>query len=113
MGFFSGNYGLHGRGCGQQNLQLDPTYVIEECATAEDTLRFVEDELLAEYALETALEGNRFHDLMRIARYRNDPSYLADKVADKFAGSGREAIRAKLKNPQNWYLPTTVKFEGK
>ena len=113
VGFFSGTYGLHGRGCGQQNLQLDPTYVIEECATAEDTLRFVEDELLAEYALETALEGNRFHDLMRIARYRNDPSYLADKVADKFAGSGREAIRAKLKNPQNWYLPTTVKFDGK
>lgn len=113
VGFFSGNYGLHGRSCGQQNLQLDPTYVIEECATAEDTLRFVEDELLAEYALETALEGNRFHDLMRIARYRNDPSYLADKVADKFAGSGREAIRAKLKNPQNWYLPTTVKFDGK
>lgn len=113
VGFFSGNYGFHGRGCGQQNLQLDPTYVIEECATAEDTLRFVEDELLAEYALETALEGNRFHDLMRIARYRNDPSYLADKVADKFTGSGREAIRAKLKNPQNWYLPTTVKFDGK
>lgn len=113
VGFFSGNYGLHGRGCGQQNLQLDPTYVIEECATAEDTLQFVEDELLAEYALETALEGNRFHDLMRIARYRNDPSYLADKVADKFTGSGREAIRAKLKNPQNWYLPTTVKFDGK
>ena len=73
----------------------------------------MEDELLAEYALETALEGNRFHDLMRIARYRNDPSYLADKVADKFTGSGREAIRAKLKNPQNWYLPTTVKLDEK
>ena len=113
IGLFSGNYGLHGRGCGQQNLQLDPTYVIEECATAEDTLHFVEDELLTEYALETALEGNRFHDLMRIARYRNNPSYLADKVAEKFTGSAREAVRSKLKNPQNWYLPTTVKFDEK
>lgn len=108
---FAGNYGLHGRGCGQRNLELDPTYVIEGCATAEDTLQFVEDRLVTEYALETALEGNRFHDLMRIARYRNDPSYLADKVAEKFAGNGRETIRAKLKSPQNWYLPTTVKFD--
>lgn len=110
-GIFDANTGLHGRGCGQQNLQLDPTFTIEGCATAEDSLLFVEDRLVTEYALETALEGNRFHDLMRIARYRNDPAYLAEKVAAKFAVGEREAVRARLADRQNWYLPTTVKFD--
>ena len=78
-----------------------------------DTLLQVEDKLLTEYALETSLEGNRFHDLMRVARYRNDPSWLADKVAAKFPEGEREAIRAKLLNRQNWYLPTTVELGEK
>jgi hypothetical protein len=92
---------------------LDPTFVIEACASSADTLLQVEDKLLTEYALETSLEGNRFHDLMRVARYRNDPSWLADKVAAKFPEGEREAIRAKLLNRQNWYLPTTVEFGEK
>lgn len=50
---------------------------------------------------------------MRVARYRNDPSWLADKVAAKFPEGEREAIRAKLLNRQNWYLPTTVEFGEK
>ena len=79
-------------------------FVIEACASSADTLLQVEDKLLTEYALETSLEGNRFHDLMRVARYRNDPSWLADKVAAKFPEGEREAIRAKLLNRQNWYL---------
>lgn len=110
MGFFDANSGLHGRGCGLQNIKLDPTFVIEECASSQDTLLQVEDRLVAEYALEAALEGNRFHDLMRIARYRSSPSYLADKVSAKFSGSERENIQSKLNNKQNWYLPTTVNF---
>lgn len=108
---FSSNSGLHARGCGLQNLQLDPTYVIEESESAADTLLYVEDCLMAEYALETALEGNRFHDLMRIARYRNNPAYLAEKVSDKFPAGEREAIYQKLLDRQNWYLPSNVKWE--
>lgn len=113
IGMFDVNSGLHGRGCGSQNLELDPTFVIEACASSADTLLQVEDKLLTEDALETSLEGNRFHDLMRVARYRNDPSWLADKVAAKFPEGEREAIRAKLLNRQNWYLPTTVEFGEK
>lgn len=110
-GIFDGNKGLHGRGCGLQNLELDPTFVIEECATEQDSMLYVEDKLMTEYVLETALEGNRFHDLMRIARYRNDPTYLAEKVADKFSTGEREVIYQKLLDRQNWYLPSTVKWE--
>jgi hypothetical protein len=56
--------------------------------------------------LELAFEGKRWFDLMRVARRRNDPMYLANKVAAKFSDPVQaEAIRNKLSNMQNWYLP--------
>jgi len=51
-----------------------------------------------------AFEGERFYDLMRIARRRGDPSYLADKVAAKFPPPQREQVRQHLLNEDNWYL---------
>jgi hypothetical protein len=42
---------------------------------------------------------------MRVAKRRNDPSFLADKVAAKFSGSQAEQIRELLKNEENWYVP--------
>lgn len=101
--FSSNTIGFHGRGCG--NTDMNDTYVIEEQPTLNDSILWVEDQLVTEYALETALEGNRFHDLMRIARYRNDPSYLASKVSSKFADGQRAAVYSKLLDKQNWYLP--------
>lgn len=95
--------GFHARGCG--NTDMNESYTIEEQNSANDTLLWVEDQLVNEYVLETALEGNRFHDLMRISRYRNDPSYLADHVARKYPAAERAAIRSKLMDKQNWYLP--------
>lgn len=95
--------GFHARGCG--NTDMNESYTIEEQNSANDTLLWVEDQLVNEYVLETALEGNRFHDLMRISRYRNDPSYLADHVARKYPAAERAAIRSKLMDKRNWYLP--------
>jgi len=46
---------------------------------------YVEDQVMEERIREMAFEGERFYDLMRVARRRGDPSYLADKVAAKFA----------------------------
>ena len=59
---------------------------------------------------ELAFEGERFYDLMRIARRRGDPSYLAEKVAAKFAPPQREQVRQHLLNEDNWYvkLPNTT-----
>jgi len=68
----------------------------------------LEDKLIEEGALELAFEGTRWSDLMRIARRRNDPAFLADKVYQKLLKSGNpnaSAVRAKLMDPNNWYLP--------
>jgi hypothetical protein len=79
----------------------------EHLETKTDSIRFVDDLICRELALETAFEGNRFHDLMRFAYRRNDPAFLADKVASKHSDS--IAIKSKLTNPANWYLPFNVK----
>lgn len=66
---------------------------------------YLEDKIIEERARELAYEGERFYDLIRIAKRRNDPAYLADKVANKFSGAKKEEIRELLMNEQNWYVP--------
>jgi len=70
----------------------------------------VEDLIVEERALELAYEGHRWFDLMRIARHRNDPSYLAEKVAAKFDDEQtREEVKNRLMDMNNWYLPLKLK----
>jgi hypothetical protein len=70
----------------------------------------VEDLIMEERALELAYEGHRWFDLIRIARHREDPAYLADRVAAKFGDEQkREAVRDRLMDPGNWYLPLIIK----
>lgn len=68
----------------------------------------IENNIINEAALELAYEGNRWEDLVRVARRRNDPSFLADKIFDKLQKEGNpeaDNVKAKLMNPNNWYLP--------
>jgi len=78
-----------------------------------EDLRFVdpvEDLIVEERALELAYEGHRWFDLMRIAKHREDPAYLADKVAAKFNDEQkREEVRNRLMDMNNWYLPLKLK----
>jgi tetratricopeptide (TPR) repeat protein len=70
----------------------------------------VEDLIVEERAMELAYEGHRWFDLMRIARHRNDPSYLAEKVAAKFDNEQkREEVKNRLMDMNNWYLPLRLK----
>lgn len=101
--FASNTRGFHARGCG--NTDMNETYQIEEQPTLADSILWVEERLVDEYALETSLEGNRFHDLMRVALRRSDPAWLADKVASKFTGARQTKVKARLSQPENWYLP--------
>ncbi len=60
-------------------------------------------------ALETAFEGTRWPDLLRVALRRNDPSFIADKIYNKLsknpatAGAAADARRKLL--AREWFLP--------
>ena len=102
--------GVHARGCG--DVDCDKNYCVPQPPTAlasyEDTVQYqiplVEQMIIDEYGLEFTFEGKRFYDLMRIALRRNDPAYLADAVA-KRNGKIDDALREKLMDKRNWFLP--------
>lgn len=98
---FNNNIGVHEFGCGNVNQSID--FIIPALGSLQDSTVFVEDKIVEELALETAMEGNRFHDLMRIAWRRGDPSYLANSVSEKYAAD-KDAIRSRLLDESNWHL---------
>ncbi|MGI4020995.1 MAG: RagB/SusD family nutrient uptake outer membrane protein [Janthinobacterium lividum] len=80
--------------------QLDPGLMTNQLG--------MENAIIDEAGLELAYEGQRWPDLMRIARRRNDPAFLAEKVYQKLLRDNvpeAAAVRTKLLNPANWYLP--------
>ena len=108
---FNGNAPLHSRGSG--DADMNASFAIDT-STGVDSLTDVENKIMAEYVLETAFEGERFHDLMRISQYRRQPTYLATAVAQKLAavkGSPRDYAGwlQFLSDENNWYLPSLIK----
>ena len=115
--------GVHGRGCG--DVRYDTTYyVLKPTAIASrlgkesaeevnfsDTIRYIDELIIDELALESTLEGNRFGDLVRFAHRRQvwgDSDYrdfLASRVADK-SGERVDTLYNKLNDSEMyWYLP--------
>ncbi|WP_205509603.1 RagB/SusD family nutrient uptake outer membrane protein [Longitalea arenae] len=74
-----------------------------------DSIYQVEEGLINEQALETAFEGTRWPDLLRVAIRRNQPAFIADRIYNKLMKSGMsvgEAARARHKLMQkDWFLP--------
>ena len=108
---FDGRYfGVHSLGSGDSHANAYYTLPqpIRELPTRQDTIDYqiplVEDMIVTEMALEGAFEGYRFNDLMRVALRRNDPAYLADPVSRR-NGEADDALRQKLMDTKNWYLP--------
>ena len=96
--------GTHSRGSG--NADADTTYVIPTLASLSDSILYVEDHICDEMALETSAEGLRFPDLMRLSLHRNDPTFLAGKVARRQGSANYDAsLFTLLSDKKNWYLP--------
>ena len=102
--------GVHSLGSGDSHA--NGLYVLPqpevELGNRQDTIDYqiplVEDLIITEMALEGAFEGNRYYDLMRVAMRRGDNAYLADPISRR-SGIVDEALRSKLMDSKNWYLP--------
>jgi hypothetical protein len=97
---FLNNVGIRARSLFKP--ELDSRFVLPSTLDSVGKINFVEDLICNECALETAFEGNRFHDLMRIAIRRDSTDYLALKVAAKHPNNS--SILGTLQNRNNWYL---------
>lgn len=88
-------------------------------ADEKDIINAVENIIVDELALETAFEGNRFTDLVRIAEHKNASGFdgtdwLARKIANRGSKAATNstpaveafdaALYAKLKNTNLWYF---------
>ncbi len=72
-----------------------------------DATLYLEDKIMDERLLELSFEGKRWFDLMRVARRRNDPSYLANQVASKYTDPAvADRVGQELSLEDNWYLPS-------
>ena len=103
--------GIHSRGSGYaecDTLSFVMPMPETALATRQDTIDYqmplIEELIVEEMALEGAYEGNRYYDLMRVALRRNDPAFLADRVARR-NGVLDDALKQKLMQQTNWYLP--------
>ena len=121
---FEDNWGIHSRGTyytrgafspyqfntivGRKLEELNGQFSISNSQfTKADTINAMEDILCDEMALELAFEGNRFGDLTRIARHKNNAGLYGSDFGSRWLSAKlaykRPAVN--LLDEKNWYLP--------
>lgn len=82
--------------------------------TPKDRQLYLEDVIMDHRARELAYEGERFYDLLRVARRRNKAGdngteWLANTISESFPASDRTTIKNRLMDENNWYIPFVLK----
>jgi hypothetical protein len=96
---WSSNLGVRGRA-----YLLAKTPPID--LTGDALIEYIEDLIIQERAMELAFEGKRWFDLVRIAQRRDNPEYLAGRIAAKYKDPTEAArIHGILMQKANWVLP--------
>ncbi len=94
---FDSNRGTASRGRGL-GVAKASQYTIPELPSRLDSIKWVENQILDEMAAETAFEGNRFFDLLRMSRHQENPDeWFADKVSRRFPDQA--AAKSRLADP--------------
>ena len=116
--------GVHARGCGDVYYDTVHYVLTREAISARlgvkgvtfrDTVRYIDELIIDELALESTLEGNRFGDLIRFSKRRkawgdeNYTDFLAKRVASRAGAdsfSASDSLYVKLSASEDyWYLP--------
>ena len=120
---FQRGYGIHARGSnntrgmsgyqfnlivGQKLDELTAAYNLNPATfTMQDTINAMEDIICDEMALELAFEGNRFGDLTRLARHKNNAGLYGGNFGSEWLARKLEfktPVKS-LREEKNWYLP--------
>jgi starch-binding outer membrane protein, SusD/RagB family len=80
---------------------LDPYDFLDENTPVDLFLEL----LIKERAMELAMEGKRWFDLVRIATNEQKPDFLISRVVAGRTVAERSQIRARIIDPRGWYLP--------
>lgn len=96
---WSKNIGIRGR------AYLESVTVPDSITDQNKIMETVEDYITDERSMELAFEGYRMFDLMRIAKRRANPDYLADRIAAKYPANMQDQVKNFLRNESNWYIP--------
>ncbi|GAB6011662.1 hypothetical protein [Viscerimonas tarda] len=84
--------------------------VVRNAALTLEEKRYALDKLvLDETYLESCGEARGLYAAIRMAKRWNDPSFVADRVSEKYPLGKREEIAQKLQNPANWFIKYDLK----
>ena len=93
---------------GQKLAELTAVYGLNpDNFTLQDTINAMEDLICDEMALELAFEGNRFGDLTRFARHKNNAGLYSSTFGSEWLARKLEFKHPvkSLRDEKNWYLP--------
>ena len=100
------NMGIRGR----VELRTIATPMLRDTSLSDAEKKKIFFEMIVdETLLESVGEARGLFAMIRAAKYFNDPSIVADRVSAKYPIGKRGEIRAKLLNPENWFIKYDLK----